>query len=268
MPISNIPPEILQNIFEHFSSNLPLLLICALVNCSWCAVAIPILWRNPFRVAPKQNRLVDTYFKCFDKKTQMRILGKKVLHDNTILRNDLIFETAKQPMFRYASFLRVLDIENIYRAITSWTPHPPNAIDITSWFPRCLPKTNYQLQQLFVSEFFRFLWHESVVIQQLIIGRYEFQRQTLLTHFWTLPIATECFSKLSSLHLMDLEPAFPADFFSFLESNCHHIRHIYIASSLTKGLTRVASFIKAQKHLHSIRLKSPNSSSPIILSAT
>src|SRR5439155_12659679 len=82
MSISNFPVEILQHTLEYLSSDLHLV-SCALVNRSWCAIAMPILWRNPFRpptfgeeeayTGLREKLLIDTYFQCFDEETKKKI---------------------------------------------------------------------------------------------------------------------------------------------------------------------------------------------------
>src|SRR5579885_2243645 len=97
MSASSLPIEILALILENFSPvsflslNSRFLLLCALVNRSWCAIAISILWRNPFDILYWPNRsrvryeyLFNTYFKCFDQEGKKRILEKKDLDLTTL----------------------------------------------------------------------------------------------------------------------------------------------------------------------------------------
>jgi len=57
MSISNLPTEILDHTLEFVSLSNPWhLLLSALVNRSWCAIAIPKLWRNPFGLLVPEER--------------------------------------------------------------------------------------------------------------------------------------------------------------------------------------------------------------------
>ncbi len=74
----------------------------------------------------RSKLLLDTYFKCFDEEMRKRLLEKKELHVNNLLFMNAFFKAEKQPTFRYASFLKTLDITSISQAIDSWIQYLPN----------------------------------------------------------------------------------------------------------------------------------------------
>ena len=202
MPISTFPPEILGYIFEYLAFKPHFLLLCAVVNHSWCSIAIPMLWRNPFYLGMEGEQykvryklLIDTYFKCFNEEARRRILEKKEIHADTLLSIDTFFNAENQSTFRYASFLKTLNIADVSEAIESWI----------QWLTS--EDTNDCLQELLTYEFFRLLWSELPAIQDFV---YQCYPPPISHDVWMLPGAAWSLSKVSycSLSLWASQPIF------------------------------------------------------------
>jgi len=91
-----LPYECLGEIFEHLENDA--LRSCLLVNRFWCEVSVPILWTS--------IRNYNTLTVCLPNES------KEILH-----KNEIIIPTSKPPLFNYATFIKSLSINEIYREI-------------------------------------------------------------------------------------------------------------------------------------------------------
>src|ERR1044072_4044238 len=100
MPVE-LPADCLRMIFEHFSFNNSLLRNLLLVSRLWCEVALPLLWRNPFRqvgyydVNPKfWPTFVRTIFACLPE------ISIKRIKDHVIYK----ISERSAPLFDYVEY--------------------------------------------------------------------------------------------------------------------------------------------------------------------
>ena len=92
--MSQLPFDCLNEIFEYLEDDKVTLRSCLLVNHLWCEVSVRILW--------KSIRNYNTLIACLPNES------KEILFKNgTIV-------TSKPPILRYASFCKVLSINQVY----------------------------------------------------------------------------------------------------------------------------------------------------------
>jgi hypothetical protein len=106
LSMQQLPYDCLREIILKFSQKSELH-SCALVNRTWCRIAIPLLWQNPFR---KQNdsclkAVVDIYVHFFTPK-QRQILQ--------------LPDPMTRPLFPYPSFLHQVDTVIFMNAVSEW----------------------------------------------------------------------------------------------------------------------------------------------------
>src|ERR1043166_8648700 len=94
--MSKLPADCLNEIFEYLEGDEVTLYSCLLVNRLWCRVSVRILWRS--------IRNYDTLISCLPNES------KKILYENGITISSSIL---KPPTFNYASFCKVLSIDQV-----------------------------------------------------------------------------------------------------------------------------------------------------------
>ena len=106
-----LPDDCLNEIFEILEDDKPTLHSCLLVNRLWCKISVRILWRNiwSFKYTVTRNRrvalaILSTLISCLPNES------KKLLH---IISTPI----SKPPLFNYASFCKILSINEIGRII-------------------------------------------------------------------------------------------------------------------------------------------------------
>src|SRR5579871_5883075 len=111
-PSLSLPYLVLQKIFEFASQSKPgLLFSCILVCRFWSELAIPILWRDPFRIHQTKTFLIDVYLLNFTIKELK----------NLNLPSHLIeYYHKRRPKYNYAGFLRRMNLTLIRTATSSW----------------------------------------------------------------------------------------------------------------------------------------------------
>src|SRR5687768_11110538 len=95
--MSNLPHDILQEIFQLVQNNKNTLSSCLYVNRLWCESVIPVLWQNPFAYNMnnyESTLLIRTYINCFDEDE------KKYLE-----RNNVKLPVTNKPIFDYNKYL-------------------------------------------------------------------------------------------------------------------------------------------------------------------
>src|ERR1051326_7504408 len=102
--MSKLPVDCLNEIFEYLEDDADTLRSCLLVNRLWCEVSVRILWRS--------IRNYNTLIACLPDEL------KEILSKNGIITSD-----SRPPMFNYASFCKVLSVNqftsNIRKLIES-----------------------------------------------------------------------------------------------------------------------------------------------------
>ncbi|CAB4407608.1 unnamed protein product [Rhizophagus irregularis] len=110
--MSNLNKDILYLIFENLQYDLNTLYSCSMVNRLWCAIAIPILWRNPW-----------LYHKIVSKRNLLNVI---VPYLSDGMKQLITNKNIESPLFDYLSFGRsitVMAIDNILISIGSNLPH-------------------------------------------------------------------------------------------------------------------------------------------------
>src|SRR5271170_1216776 len=103
--------ETLRPILEHLRNDTKTLHECIFVNRTWCRIAIPILWRAPFKSwLVEQPSLITTLIGCLDDAPKSKLL----------LFQDFPLEALVTPMFDYSSFLYEFQYPALYDIVKSW----------------------------------------------------------------------------------------------------------------------------------------------------
>jgi len=128
--------------------------------------------------------------------TKKRILEKEGLYLDSY---SLIKFDFKQPIFRYASFLKTLDNDSINEAIHLWIRHLSNVNNIYGLHQFLLLNVNDidGLHELLSYEFYQLLRNEAMIQELIIIGQYT------KGPIFPLDFSADAgfFSKLSTLNL-------------------------------------------------------------------
>src|ERR1043166_6722154 len=109
-----IPVDCLNEVFEKLEDDKITLHSCLLVNRLWCRISVRILWRNIWSFKYSYNRLkgasaiLRTLISCLPNES------KELLRMNEIF---ISTPASKLPLFNYASFCRVLVINEIGQII-------------------------------------------------------------------------------------------------------------------------------------------------------
>src|SRR2546429_1281916 len=119
---SKLSIDILSIIFEDLEQeNYKALYSCIFVNREWCQVAIPFLWKNPWKKWKFYNYAqINQYkilFKCFlmmiskESKEFLKMNGINLLIEDTFPQSNS--SSLQTPLFNYASFFKVIDTSKI-----------------------------------------------------------------------------------------------------------------------------------------------------------
>jgi hypothetical protein len=115
--ICQLPADCLNEIFGYLEKDKVSLHSCLLVNRLWCEVSVRILWKNIWTAKPithgrrrlKVNpSILNTLITCLPNNSKIRLLEKGILDSTQI---------SGTPLFDYASFCKVLSINEIGQAI-------------------------------------------------------------------------------------------------------------------------------------------------------
>src|SRR5215216_6431937 len=99
--MSKLPADCLNEIFEYLEEDKVTLRSCLLVNRLWCEVSVRILWRS--------IRNYNTLIACLPNES------KKNLYQNRIITS--VSAASTPPTFKYASFCKVLSINQVNKEI-------------------------------------------------------------------------------------------------------------------------------------------------------
>ncbi|RIA83710.1 hypothetical protein C1645_833362 [Glomus cerebriforme] len=102
----------LEEICKHLNDDRKALFSCALINRTWCKIAIPILWSRPF-INPMYGNNLNifwTYISCLpiDKKQILANKGIKLSNPK------------RKPLFDYIKYLKGFDCLNFQIALSQW----------------------------------------------------------------------------------------------------------------------------------------------------
>ncbi|PKY40230.1 hypothetical protein RhiirA4_453554 [Rhizophagus irregularis] len=112
-----LPADCLNEIFEYLEKDKVSLYSCSLVNRLWCEISVRILWRNIWitkSITHGRRRLkvnpsiINTLITCLPNDSKIHLFEKKILNSTQI---------SKTPLFDYASFCKVLSINDIGQMI-------------------------------------------------------------------------------------------------------------------------------------------------------
>src|SRR5436305_14178352 len=109
---SKLPVDILSIIFEDIEQeNGETLYSCIFVNKEWCQIAVPFLWKNPWKKVNNNtiNQSKTLLFYRFlmmmpkESKDLLKMNGIKLLVE------DSFFQDQRKPLFTYSSFCKIID---------------------------------------------------------------------------------------------------------------------------------------------------------------
>ncbi|CAI2162819.1 7302_t:CDS:2 [Funneliformis geosporum] len=140
--------DILPKIFEHFfvcsqTEDIKIahtLFSCALVNKQWCKLALPLLWRDPFRFTltarkgSKDNagEMVSTLLSCLTKKEcqQFSSIIKKLIPKLSYIPPIC----RRHPFFNYPNFIKNLHTKGLINSALNWFENTfnINSLNITT----------------------------------------------------------------------------------------------------------------------------------------
>jgi hypothetical protein len=108
--MTNLNIDILYLIFEELRDDRKTLCSCLLVNKTWCTTIIPILWKNPWIIIKKKDRML--------------LLGVIILHLSNVSKSKIgeykfLINFYKKPSFNYISYCRYLNLEEIQSIINN-----------------------------------------------------------------------------------------------------------------------------------------------------
>jgi hypothetical protein len=103
--MSKLNNDIIFLILKEFSNDLNLLNSCLLVNKTWCEIAVPILWNDPFcRTVRAKKRLLRVILLHLSEESREYLKTQEI---------DLFVEIHQQPLFNYINFWRHLNLRNL-----------------------------------------------------------------------------------------------------------------------------------------------------------
>ena len=109
MPLLSFPKECFDNVFLFL--DYPTLYNCLLTNRQLCKLAVPIIWRHPFRSSEIKPSLISTLFACRNKEDEDKYFPSTF---RSIDFND------STPLFEYGKFIKVIHNENCVDIIKAW----------------------------------------------------------------------------------------------------------------------------------------------------
>ncbi|RIA91672.1 hypothetical protein C1645_821679 [Glomus cerebriforme] len=126
-------PEITNEIIQYFHHDYKTLYSCILINRSWCRLAIPLLWEDPFsKKYPKNYHFIEVLLHNLNED------DKTELHEYEI--NSELFPS--NTLFNYPSFIKSLNIKKIMFSIKKWVTTFGTSTTAPSYFiqntPSCL----------------------------------------------------------------------------------------------------------------------------------
>ncbi|GBB92250.1 hypothetical protein RclHR1_01990022 [Rhizophagus clarus] len=230
-----LPIDCLDEIFEYLEEDYITLHSCLLVNRLWCEITVRILWRNvwnlKYSIGHNSYRthvplaIIGTLIACLPDES------KDLLNKNGIFISTL----TSKPLFNYASFTRVLSINEFNEMIQHVLK---NQSSITSL---SLDYNKHLLEQ----EIIKMFMNQIPSLKKLC-----YHQNNL--HFTYFPGARDCLTKLSELYCgSDVD----SHFFYQLSQICSNLQSLIIEfrNPISFGLS---DFIFVQKNLKYLKLLS------------
>ncbi|CAG8661994.1 13726_t:CDS:1 [Funneliformis caledonium] len=286
---SRMPVECLRKIFEDivttdinldpFSrkdgvvySNLNHLYSCILVNRTWCATAMPLLWKDPlhwlsvrydevvnqlptpwkerfqffipftFTRSDRLPMLISTYFKCLPEKSRRSLKANKAFKGSEFIMDI-------KPYFDYPFFLERLNLPILANAVSMWNSQYQSADELfdedTDTDEEVLPVSVLaeKLLRMFMerSGNLKYLSHmkSNISIQCAV---------EIKSNLAVFPGAKLTLSKITSFHFNATSIKKPDKYYQALARICHSIENleIHFLCSDSKGL---AALIESQRRL-------------------
>ncbi|CAG8511765.1 9397_t:CDS:2 [Diversispora eburnea] len=116
-----LPEDCIEEILEYLEDDIITLHSCSLVSRTLCKIAIPILWRQPFRYKRHNpsSALIETYWN-FLKKEYVTSEDKMILSDFGIEISQQQLKQKKEEIFNYPSFIKRLNSRDLYDFSLIW----------------------------------------------------------------------------------------------------------------------------------------------------
>ncbi|RIA87221.1 hypothetical protein C1645_828102 [Glomus cerebriforme] len=216
--MSQLSTDCLDVIFEYLEKDKITLRSCLLVNRLWCKVSVIILWRDSKYYCTKSY---NTLISCLPNES------KEKLRDNEII---ISTPTSNPPIFNYASFCKVLSIDQVYNKIGMLLNQ------------RTILDTNKKTYIL-VQEIFKLFMIQISSLKELHVHWY-----LLNVNFTSYPGAKDCLKNLSELYC---NSKVDSEFFYQLSKISHNIKKFIIdfEDIVSNGLTVLISVQQNLTHL-------------------
>ncbi|RIA83894.1 hypothetical protein C1645_833097 [Glomus cerebriforme] len=215
-----LPVDCLNEIFEYLEDDIITLHSCLLVNRLWCEVSLKIFWRN---VEKYHDSNFHTLIACLPNES------KEILYKNGIIISN---PTSKPPMFNYASFCKVLSIDQVHYKLEQILRNQQSIL-----LQNLINNTSILAQEIL----------KLFMIQISSLKELDFQSY-LNTTFDFYPGAKCCLKNLSKL---SCSSNISSEFFYQLSQICHNILslNISVVQVISKGLSDLISSQKNLKYL-------------------
>jgi hypothetical protein len=219
--MSQLSFDCLNDIFEYLEDDKDTLHSCLLVNRLWCKVSVRIFWRNGWKYSISN---FSTLIAC------LPIESKEILIKNGII---ISTPTSKFPIFNYASFCKVLSINQFHDKIRKLLKNQQS-----------IPFQNLNNNvQIVEREIHKMLMNQISSLKRLFF--FQYQKMTFTLTFTLYPESKGCLKNLSEL---SCNSSISSEFFYQLSQICHSIisLNITIEKYISNGLS---DLILAQKNL-------------------
>jgi hypothetical protein len=214
--------DCLNEILKYLKDDRINLYSCLLVNRLWCEITVRILWRSIWNY---NNKTYNTLVSCLPKES------KEILYRNGIV---ISTPTSEPPMFNYASFCKVLSINQINYQVGLLLKNQQHNISSQN-----LNKNVHILLQ----EIFKLYMKQITSLKEL-----SFLQLTSIT-FYHYTGAKDCLKNLSKLFCRsDIN----TEFFYQLSKICNNIQYLTIdfkKTMVSNGLTELISVQQKLKYL-------------------
>ncbi|CAB4429352.1 unnamed protein product [Rhizophagus irregularis] len=223
--MSQLPADCLYEILKYLENDKFTLNSCILVNRFWCEVSVRIFWRNVWNYNTLNFR---TLIACLSNKS------KEILCENGII---ISTPTSKFPTYNYASFCKVLSVEQVYNKINLLLKRTISSKDSNN-IKHMLPIVVQEIFKLFIK-------HVSSLKKLEILSFCQWQSPP--THFIFYPGAKDFFKNLSELHCSS---NISSEFFYQLSQTCYNIESFTIEARkiVSNGLVDLISVQKNIKY--------------------
>ncbi|RIA98070.1 hypothetical protein C1645_813317 [Glomus cerebriforme] len=219
--MSQLPVDCLNDTFEYLENDMATLYSCLLVNRLWCNASMRIFWRNGYKYR-SSNFL--TLIACLPNES------KEILYKYDII---IPTPTSKPPMFNYASFCKVLSVDQVHYQLGEILRNQQS-----------IPFENLSMDtHILEQEIFKLFMNQIGSLKKLTFYGYS---GTIIFNFY--PGAKDCLKDLSEL---SCDSNIPSEFFYQLSQICHNILSLSInfKQDISKNIT---DLISAQENLKSL----------------